>query len=265
MNKGLKRVLIVLLVIVLVAFIFLTVDILRAKKGKRPMFCIPNPAGIYLDGGTIEYFGLGYKVIDFNRLSGYDEVKVGTWFMDYNDFASEYEKFEEEHMMEATLQAVVIKVNKNSLSVMESDNPKELYRVSFSEEGDIGFNKGQEVLIYFDGMIADSFPGQIFHVSKIEIKKQESEIEIPNNVMAFYYSSLDNVKVTINEFTKDALTLTVVDTNEYPYEYFTEYNINKKVKNENYTGVGQKIGEDTKNSTSGFTRNRHRIYLENSR
>ena len=47
------------------------------------MFCIPNPAGIYLDGGTIEYFGLGYKVIDFNRLSGYDEVKVGTWFMDY--------------------------------------------------------------------------------------------------------------------------------------------------------------------------------------
>ncbi len=265
MNKGLKKLLTVLLVIVLVAFVFLTIDILRAKKGKRPMFCIPNPAGAYKDGGTVEYLGLGYKVIDFNMLNGYDEVKVGTWFMDYNDFLSEYKKFEEEHKIEAILQAVVVKVNEKSLSVMKSDNPQELYSVSFSSEGNIGFNQGQEILIYFDGMIAETFPGQISHVSKIEILKQESEIGIPNYVMAFYYSSLDNVKVTINEFTKDALTLTVVDTNEYPYEYFTEYNINKKVKNENYTGVGEKVGEDTENSTSGFTRNRCRIYLENSR
>ena len=32
------------------------------------------------------------------------------------------------------------------------------------------------------------------------------------------------------------------------------YSINKKVKNEKYTGIGQKIGEDTETSTSGYTR-----------
>ena len=53
-----------------------------------------------MDGGTIEYFGLGYKVIDFHTLAGFDDIKIGTWLMDYNDFEKEmkeYEKkFEEE-------------------------------------------------------------------------------------------------------------------------------------------------------------------------
>ena len=51
-------------------------------------------------GGTVEYFGLGYKVIDFHTLAGFDDIKVGTWFIDYDDFEEEmkiYEtKYEEE-------------------------------------------------------------------------------------------------------------------------------------------------------------------------
>ena len=34
------------------------------------------------------------------------------------------------------------------------------------------------------------------------------------------------------------------------------YEISKLVENEEYTGKGEKIGKDTENSVSGFTRNR---------
>ena len=72
----------------------------RNQKQEKPIFCIQNPAGVISDGGTIEYFGLGYKVIDFHTLAGFDDIKIGTWLMDYNDFEKEmkeYEKkFEEE-------------------------------------------------------------------------------------------------------------------------------------------------------------------------
>ena len=46
------------------------------------------------DGGTIEYFGLGYKVIDFHTLAGFDDIKIGTWLMDYNDFQEEIKEYE---------------------------------------------------------------------------------------------------------------------------------------------------------------------------
>ena len=46
-----------------------------------------------MDGGTIEYFGLGYKVIDFNMLNGYDEMKIGSWFMKYEDFENEFNDY----------------------------------------------------------------------------------------------------------------------------------------------------------------------------
>lgn len=79
---------------------FFVVDYNRVQKQEKPIFCIQNPAGAYEDGGTVEFFGLGYKVIDFHTRAGYDDIKIGSWFMDYNDFDAEmkvYEmKFEEE-------------------------------------------------------------------------------------------------------------------------------------------------------------------------
>lgn len=84
-----KKVWMILVIIIFCVLVFFMVDYCRVKRQKRPIFCIPSP-GIYLDGGTVEYFGLGYKVIDFNRLGGYNEIKIGTWFMKYEDFKEEY-------------------------------------------------------------------------------------------------------------------------------------------------------------------------------
>ena len=99
-KKILKVIGVILGVIVILGIVFFVVDYNRVQKQEKPIFCIQNPAGVISDGGTIEYFGLGYKVIDFHTLAGFDDIKIGTWLMDYNDFEKEmkeYEKkFEEE-------------------------------------------------------------------------------------------------------------------------------------------------------------------------
>ena len=88
MKKGIKVLLIILGVIIILGLIFFAVDYSRVQRQETPIFCINYATAN--DGGTNEYLGLGYKVIDFNRLNGYDEIKIGSWFMKYEDFENEY-------------------------------------------------------------------------------------------------------------------------------------------------------------------------------
>ena len=89
MKKVAKIVGIILIILVMLGIIFYTIDKNRAREGQKPMFCIP--IGMYLDGGTIEYIGLGYKVIDFNKMEDivdntmnyYTKVHIGSIFMTY--------------------------------------------------------------------------------------------------------------------------------------------------------------------------------------
>ena len=159
----------------------------------------------------------------------------------------------------STLKAVVVKVHNNSLLVMGTENSSSLYTVGF--KGDVSYKQGQEILIYFDGTVMESYPAQLGNVSKIKIIKEKSNTEIPKDVLRYAYSSKEKVAVSVNELTTKGISITITDKNDLPYEYTNNYAIYKKVKNENYTGVGQKIGEDTKYSTSGYTRNRNRVYL----
>lgn len=152
-----------------------------------------------------------------------------------------------------TINAVVVKVHDNSLTVMGVRNASELISVGFTDEGNIGFEKGQEILIYFDGTIMETYPAQLGNVRKIEILKEKSDIKIPDDILRYCYSSKDNVKITVNELTNSGITLSITDSNELPYNYSHKYKINKKVKNQEYTGVGEKIGKDTENSIAGYT------------
>lgn len=90
MKKVAKIVGIILIVLVILGIVFYIVDKNRAREGQKPIFCIP--IGAYLDGGTTEYIGLGYKVIDFNKMEEivdntmnyYTKVHIGSWFMTYD-------------------------------------------------------------------------------------------------------------------------------------------------------------------------------------
>lgn len=90
MKKGLKVALIILGILVLLALIFFAIDYSRVQKQEKPIFCILKDE--VNDGGTRIYLGLGYKVIDFHTLAGFDNIKIGTWFMDYDDFKEEINK-----------------------------------------------------------------------------------------------------------------------------------------------------------------------------
>lgn len=90
MKKVAKIVGMIILILVILGMIFYTVDKNRAREGKRPMFC--KKIGAYLDGGTTEYIGLGYKVIAFNKMEDivdgtmnyYTRVHIGSLFMTYD-------------------------------------------------------------------------------------------------------------------------------------------------------------------------------------
>ena len=123
MKKILKVVVGILGIIVVLGIVFFMVDYNRVKNQEKPIFCIQNPDGGIMDGGTIEYFGLGYKVIDFHTIAGFDDIKIGTWFMDYNDFEEEikaYEKKFEESLStneenNSDLENVIMKVDSTTI------------------------------------------------------------------------------------------------------------------------------------------------------
>lgn len=90
---------IIVSILLLVGGISFWVDYQRVHNQQEPIFCIPMKS--YRDGGTREYYGLGYKIIIFHKLlespsvgetTYYKESKIGSWFMKYEDFKSEYQK-----------------------------------------------------------------------------------------------------------------------------------------------------------------------------
>lgn len=140
MKKALKVIGIILGIIIILGLIFFVVDYNRVKNNERPIFCISNPAGTINDGGTVGFFGLGYKVIDFHTLAGFDDIKIGTWFIDYNDFEEEmkaYEKIFEENLVSSgelnrNPDNVTIKVDEStvsaaSVSITITDNNENHY------------------------------------------------------------------------------------------------------------------------------------------
>lgn len=158
--------------------------------------------------------------------------------------------------MAATMPGVIMEVHDNSLSIMEiKDNAstEDLYNVSFASDGNIGFQQGQEVLIYFDGIVAATYPGQIYNVGKIEITKAQTDITIPDDVLRYYNNSKDNISIYISEISSKGITINITDKNDIPYEFSNNYIIYKEVKNDAYTGEGEQIGGNTGNSVGAFT------------
>ena len=85
-SKKLKRtkliVNIVFTIIVLLIIMVATDIICVSRFNKGPFFAIPTHT--YNDGGTKEYYGLGYKVIKYHQLQGRRDKEIGKWSLKYN-------------------------------------------------------------------------------------------------------------------------------------------------------------------------------------
>ena len=195
MKKGLKIILIILGILVLLALIFFAVDYNRVNNNEKPIFCIKNPAGMLKDGGTIEYYGLGYKVIDFHTIAGFDDVKIGTWLMDYNDFDNEmklYEKKFEEELNNADVFYAKIKriseyngVTTVLIEGLETNDINHRGEFDFSIDSDTellwkeskielsSLKEGQNVLITSTGDILERYPAGLTKVTKVIVLDDE--------------------------------------------------------------------------------------------
>lgn len=94
MKKFLKLFVAIIFAIAIIGAVMFLIDCSKIKSGKTPLFA--QVTGTLNDGGTIEYTGLGYKIIDFNRLNGYDETKIGLWYIKYEDYEEEYKKLDKD-------------------------------------------------------------------------------------------------------------------------------------------------------------------------
>lgn len=78
---------IILLTILLLGVITYSIDARKVAKGETPQFCFK--VDYVSDGGTIIYTGLGYKVIEYHKANGYDTMKIGSWFLKYEEHLGE--------------------------------------------------------------------------------------------------------------------------------------------------------------------------------
>lgn len=73
----------VLFVLVMIIMLIISVDVICITRYNiGPFFAINTKT--YKDGGTKEYYGLGYKVIKYNEITGRRDTQIGFWNMKYS-------------------------------------------------------------------------------------------------------------------------------------------------------------------------------------
>lgn len=227
MKKWIKTILITLLIIIIMGLIFFAIDYIRIQNNQKPIFCISFNSMIYSDGGTREYLGMGYKIIDFNKLNGYDEMKIGLWNMKYEDFKDEYEKLDKTDLI---IESASIGENTYINAVEESKQIKDMIKnLTFSEETCDGLNN---YVITLDN--GETYGLEVYdnvcHITSVDdgeaiLTKEQSSTLL--NIIDKY--TLKNVSLDIEDgtLTKYGATIVITDNNEIPYSYNEWYRIDK--------------------------------------
>ena len=72
--------------IIIIIILAIIIDIIAvAGFDKGPYFAIKGSS--YDDGGTTEYYGIGYKVIKYHQIQGRRDKELGFWNLQYNTTA----------------------------------------------------------------------------------------------------------------------------------------------------------------------------------
>lgn len=73
----------IIFIIIIVIMAIITIDIICVSKyNKGPFFSLPLKK--YNDGGTVEYYGIGYKVIKYNQIIGRRGMELGFYNLKYS-------------------------------------------------------------------------------------------------------------------------------------------------------------------------------------
>ena len=81
-KKNPSKIMNIMFIIAMIIVILNAIDYVSVKKyNKGPYFAIPLKT--YDDGGTKVYYGMFYKVIDYNQVIGRRDKEIGLWNMPY--------------------------------------------------------------------------------------------------------------------------------------------------------------------------------------
>lgn len=83
------RIIIISLVILIVVLVITDIFVVKILE-RKPLFAFNTVT--YKDGGTQEYIGLGYKVIDYNVLQGRQDIVIGPFWIKYEQGSKENSK-----------------------------------------------------------------------------------------------------------------------------------------------------------------------------
>lgn len=103
-NINYKKIINIVFVVIMILLIIITIDVIAVGRyDNGPFFAIQTKK--YDDGGTKEYYGLGYKVIKYNQTEGRKGMTIGFWNLQYSteptpidiidlalEFENDYEK-----------------------------------------------------------------------------------------------------------------------------------------------------------------------------
>ena len=82
-EKKIRKISTIIMIVIIVIGVLVTTDIiLVSKKNIGPFLAINTKT--YNDGGTKEYYGLGYKVIKYNQKVGRRDTVIGSWSIKYD-------------------------------------------------------------------------------------------------------------------------------------------------------------------------------------
>lgn len=238
-----KRVIIIILIIVLLIILWLGMvftDYFRCSNFEEPLFAkatFSTDFG-YGDGRkNLEYKGLGYNISTYRIQTAESKKLISVNMYLFNNKILSKDREIKDVIIDnvniensigniaKTKRMVIVKVNNTTLSVMDVEKQEDLYVVTIPKGENLNFKQGQEILIHYNGNIIYTFPRQIVNVGKIEIIQEVSEIEIPTDVLRYFYNDKDKVKVSIDELTDIGIAITITDTNNLPYEYDTNGNL----------------------------------------
>lgn len=174
MKRVFKILLVIIGIIILSGLIFYMADYFRIINNKEPIFCILEDE--VNDGGTKIYLGLGYKIIDFHKIKDedeyYDDVKIGFWNINYEDFKSEYENVNDSN------------IGKNNLA----SNPQ--YTSVSLEKLPKDYTAEQAIS---DGCLIISNNNKIYNKSMLE--------DFLHNTSSYYTKQKEPSKIRIVQFT----------------------------------------------------------------
>lgn len=133
-----------------------------------------------------------------------------------------------------TMKLIVVNVEGKRLETMDFN--EKLYSVSLKDGDTSKFKQGQEVLIYYDGVVLTTYPGQIT-ADKVDILEEKSNKEIPVEVLRYWNFSQKNISAKIEKISNTGIAFKITDLNEVPLDYGNTYEysiVKKNVENEEY-------------------------------